>query len=480
MGNAAAAGLILLGAACATGRSAGDGARPAATGDPRLASLTAEAIRFPTVAGNVEARAGFQAWVRRTAQALGLQTREAGKVTEVELAGPPGAPVLGLVVHGDVQPVEESAWTEPPFSGLVRDGFVVGRGAADDTGPLVQALLAMSALKAEQGKRTHTIRLLIGSDEESGSSDMKEYLQDHSPPDYSLVLDSAFPVVVGEKAWDALTVTAPRDEAVELSAGLAPSIVPDIARLKWPGATLPPNAPDPGTRAEMRDGALIVHGKSAHSGVNIEGGRNALVSLARLADGLLPPSGARDLLAFARFAGQDLYGTSLGLTSDDPLWGRFAVNVATIKDGTLTINLRRPPPMTGPQLQSHLEKVVADFNARTGARLVAGGFYADEPLVFDPQAPIVRRLADDYARATGTREKPAISGGGTYAKRLPHAIAFGMWFPGKPYPGHDVDEKNPVADLERGYRVLLETLRDLAGHEPLQDPFGKVIASGAR
>ena len=459
--------MMSLLAACATARPAGEGA----AGDPRLAALTAEAIRFPTVAGNLEARQGFQAWVRRTAQGLGLQTREAGKVTEVELPGPPGAPVLGLVVHGDVQPVEPSAWTEPPFTGLVRDGFVVGRGAADDKGPLVQALLAMSALQKD--RRTYTVRLLVGSDEESGSSDMKEYLQGHAPPDLSLVLDSAFPVVVGEKAWNALTVTAPVDEGIELSAGLAPSIVPDIARLKWANAALPARAPDAGTRAELKDGALVVHGRSAHSGVNIEGGRNALVSLARLADGLLPPSGARDLLAFARLAGQDLTGTGLGLTGSDPLWGRFAVNVATIKDGTLTINLRRPPPMTGPQLKAHLEQVVAGFNARTGARLVAGGYYADEPLVFDPQSRIVRRLMDDYARATGTREKPAISGGGTYAKRLPHAIAFGMWFSGSPYPGHDVDEKIPVRDLARGYDVLLETLRDLTGHEPLQDPFGK-------
>ena len=45
-----------------------------------------------------------------------------------------------------------------------------------------------------------------------------------------------------------------------------------------------------------------------------------------------------------------------------------------------------------------------------------------------------------------------------------------MWFPGKPYPGHDVDEKLPVADLERGFAVLVETLRDLATSAPLQDP----------
>jgi succinyl-diaminopimelate desuccinylase len=98
-------------------------------------------------------------------------------------------------------------------------------------------------------------------------------------------------------------------------------------------------------------------------------------------------------------------------------------------------------------------------------------FFGDEPLVFDPQAKIIRRLMDDYAKATGERPPLAISGGGTYAKRMPNAIAFGMWFPGKPYPGHDVDEKLPVADLQRGMDVVIETLRDLATGAPLQDPF---------
>src|SRR4051812_14273448 len=88
---------LLLAAACATApRTAPDGSR--------LESLLREAIRFPTVAGNDQARRDQQAWLLRTAASLGLQARDAGPVTEIELPGPAGAPVLGLMVHGDVQP----------------------------------------------------------------------------------------------------------------------------------------------------------------------------------------------------------------------------------------------------------------------------------------------------------------------------------------------------------------------------------------
>jgi acetylornithine deacetylase/succinyl-diaminopimelate desuccinylase-like protein len=46
-----------------------------------------------------------------------------------------------------------------------------------------------------------------------------------------------------------------------------------------------------------------------------------------------------------------------------------------------------------------------------------------------------------------------------------------MWFPGKPYPGHDVDEHISLADLRRGLDVLVVTLRDLACGPPIQEPF---------
>jgi len=83
----------------------------------------------------------------------------------------------------------------------------------------------------------------------------------------------------------------------------------------------------------------------------------------------------------------------------------------------------------------------------------------------------VKRLLAAYERGTGQAAAPAVSGGGTYAKTLPNAIAFGMWFPGKPYPGHDVDEQISLADLHKGARVLLAALADLAYAEPLKEPF---------
>ena len=482
----------------------------------QLVPLLTEAIRFPTVAGNTQGHADQKAWLAKVAGGLAFTVRDAGMVTEIELPGPPGAPVLGLVVHGDVQPVVPEAWSVPPFAGVEKDGEVFGRGSADDKGPMVQALLAMHVLHRSALPRTHTVRLLVGSDEESGSTDITDYLKDHAPPDYSLVLDSAFPVVVGEKAWDGLTVAVPTSEdgttqersgaekfsfkVASLEAGIGASIVPDLATLvlQWrsgrPDWTstrggLCSKSPPQGIQVECQDKGdrfvVRVHGRSAHAGVNIEGGRNALVQLARIAEGQLPPCGASDLLAFARIAGEDLYGTGLGLTGSDPIWGRYAVNVAQVRRGspfnrgqvstdqrlTLVVNLRRTPPMNAKECEAHLGQVISDYNRHTGAALSPGGYFHDEPLVFSPDAKLVKRLLEDYRQVMGRSDPPAISGGGTYAKRLPRSIAFGMWLPGKPYPGHDVDEHVSVADLQLGTRILLHALADLAYSPRIERPF---------
>lgn len=460
-----------------------------------LEPMLLEVLRFATHAGNEPAHAAQKQWLVQAAAELGLVARDAGPVFEIELPGPPGAQVLGLVVHGDVVEVDPERWSFPAFEPRVESGAGVrvirGRGAADDKGPLVQALLAMKALEQSGLARKTTIRLLVGTDEESGSTDVAAYLRSNRPPDLSLVLDSAFPVVVGEKAWNALAVSAaagaPQSGAQPwrvtlLEAGLATSIVPDIATatLAWSAGT-PDWAPliqrlrarplPDGITLDLTPAAatltVVAHGRAAHAGVNLAGGRNALVALAGVLDGELPAGTPSCLLGFAKMAGQDTTGTGLGITDKDPMWGRYDVNVATIKptpEGALalTINVRRTPPRTGPALEQHLREVVAGFGQRTGCALDAGGYFGDEPLVFDPDSPVIARLLAAYERGTGEKALPVVSGGGTYAKRIPGAIAFGMWFPGQPYPGHDVDESAPIADLHRGARVLLEALVDLA------------------
>lgn len=459
-------------------------------------------VAFPTVAGQKGAHEAQKAWLLQQATSAGLVGRDADTFVEIDLPARsgPNAPVLGLVVHGDVVPVVPAAWSFPPFALTQRGDMLCGRGVADDKGPLAVTLLLLRALAASRVRTTHTLRLLVGTTEESSSEDLTRYLAANRPPDLSLVLDSDFPVIIGEKAWNALEVSSTEPERTSpdgglrvlgIRAGTATSIVPDEARLLVEGRharafveTLARKPPPEGIRfeADAADdrAALIVRGKAAHAGVNLAGGRNALVALARLVGDDLPPGATSHLLAFARKAGEDVVGTGLDLLEDTPLWGRYAVNVATLGPNargvlTLTTNLRRVPPKSGRELRLHLEAQVARFAAARGIELSVSGYFDSKLWAVSPDAPIVKRLLAVHRRVTGKTSPPLVSGGGTYAKRMPNAVPFGFWPNEAPYPGHDVDEAMSRGDLERGGRILLAALLDLATGAPMTDPLGTPV-----
>ena len=95
---------------------------------------------------------------------------------------------LILLHHSDVVPVEADQWSVPPFEGLLRDGFVWGRGALDMKGMGVLELMTVLALKRSGTKLKRPIRFLTVADEEAGSAFGAEWLDKEHPE----ILDGAF------------------------------------------------------------------------------------------------------------------------------------------------------------------------------------------------------------------------------------------------------------------------------------------------
>jgi hypothetical protein len=71
---------------------------------PRLEPLLSEVMAFPTVGTDPEALAAQRRWLARVGPELGFVVRDRTTMTEIELPGPEGAPVLGLVVHETSSP----------------------------------------------------------------------------------------------------------------------------------------------------------------------------------------------------------------------------------------------------------------------------------------------------------------------------------------------------------------------------------------
>ena len=79
-------------------------------------------------------------------------------------------PVL-LLAHMDVVGVEADKWSCDPFAGVIRDGYVYGRGAIDDKGMLAANLMTMLLIQrglSDGRKLSRDVVFVATSDEEGG------------------------------------------------------------------------------------------------------------------------------------------------------------------------------------------------------------------------------------------------------------------------------------------------------------------------
>jgi acetylornithine deacetylase/succinyl-diaminopimelate desuccinylase-like protein len=130
---------------------------------------------------------------------------------------------LLLLNHFDVVPVDRKMWRIDPFAGIVRDGYIWGRGALDMKGIGVEHLTALVAMQLSGEKPSRDVVMLTTSDEETnGVYGIRWMIENHfSEIDADYVLDEGgfgtrdilapgklvFGIAVGEKqvAWVKLT-----------------------------------------------------------------------------------------------------------------------------------------------------------------------------------------------------------------------------------------------------------------------------------
>lgn len=92
-------------------------------------------------------------------------------------AVPDPARALLLVGHMDVVGVDRSKWTVDPFAGVVKDGYIYGRGASDDKGGLVANLASFIALKRANARLNRDVIFLATADEEQfGDASIKNLI----------------------------------------------------------------------------------------------------------------------------------------------------------------------------------------------------------------------------------------------------------------------------------------------------------------
>jgi acetylornithine deacetylase/succinyl-diaminopimelate desuccinylase-like protein len=88
---------------------------------------------------------------------------------------------LILLHHMDVVPAEADKWDLDPFGGIIKDGFVYGRGAVDMKGQGITELMALLLLKRQRIPLNRDVIFLATADEEVGGRQGTKWMLEKVP-----------------------------------------------------------------------------------------------------------------------------------------------------------------------------------------------------------------------------------------------------------------------------------------------------------
>ncbi|MBC8532103.1 dipeptidase PepV [Gehongia tenuis] len=430
--------------------------------EKRLAGLVRDLqrlVRIPSVKSKPSPGAPFGFESRRCLNEMLLIAAELGFTARSidgycgEVIYGEGTRSLGVLTHLDVVPAEDG-WRCPPFAGEIVDGRMVGRGTADDKGPAIASLYALAVLRDAGFQPKKEIRLIFGTDEETGSGDMA-YYREHCPlPDMSFSPDALFPVVNAEKGITHLRLRKARTSSTLRSfrSGVRPNVVPDTASCEIVCgravlARVLEALPHPYTHELAEKNGILraaVYGRSAH-GSSPELGANAAIALAKALKEATDDPAAADLWALARCFDAPHDGARLNIPFRDEPSGALTANLGLLGfDGqviTGDVDIRYPVTYTYEDVASGMISVLQPmgFTLEPLSRTA--------PLYVPEDNELVSTLLAVFKEKTGRAERPLAIGGGTYARHIQNAVAFGALLPEQENVTHQKDEYTELSHL---------------------------------
>lgn len=388
--------------------------------------------------------------------------------------------IMGILCHLDVV-AEGSGWSCDPFGGEVKDGVMYGRGTLDDKGPTIAAFYAMKALKECGAEPKKKVRMILGLDEETESAGMKYYMQKVKAPDFAIVPDSDFPLVNGEKGimvFDlAKKVGKPEQGGVSLKrlwGGNAANMVPDTASAVLMSETGYDEIRSLAETFVQQTGYAVTvkgrgksleitcMGKSAHGAMPWNGVNAVSILMKFLGKIEFNCAGINDFISFYNdHIGFENDGTSIGCCLEDEISGKLIWNTGKImmeqEAVSITVNIRCPISFCDEDVYQAIDPVLEKYEMG-----IVKTMYKP-PLYYPTDSELVQTLLSVYREHTGDEEsQPLVIGGGTYAREMENAIAFGALYPGDPDIMHEADECISIDRLILTSQIYADAIYRLA------------------
>ncbi|RCW51543.1 MULTISPECIES: dipeptidase PepV [unclassified Halanaerobium] len=447
-----------------------------------IVSTIQEWIKIPSVEGEPADNMPFGKKVHKALTAALKKGEELGfKVKNVDnYAGHieigEGEDILAVLCHLDVVP-EGSGWTYPPYAAEIHDGKIYGRGTIDDKGPAVAALYALKIVDELDIKLNKKVRLILGTNEESGMKGIDYYLKKEKMPDLAFSPDATFPAIYAEKGILDLEFTYPLKKSnssvsiLSIKGGSARNMVPDFCEVKLEGIDKK-TAENLLSDLDYDKGALNLEennsiltasykGVSAHGSTPQEG-VNAISRLLRLLPVLVNDDNpaAEFINFYNKKIGLESDGKSIGCADNDQVSGDLTFNVGVIDLDTdkvkFYVNIRYPVSSDG-------DKVINDIKESIPKKLIVKKYSEAKPLFVEKDDPFIVTLMNAYREFTGDDRDPIAIGGGTYARKMKKGVAFGPLFPGEKELAHQKDEFISIDNLIKSTAIYAKSIIDIAG-----------------
>ena len=432
-------------------------------------------VRIPSVKGEAASGAPFGVEARKALDTAMADCEKFGLKTEIfdgyaghaDLGEGSTRDALAILAHLDVVPVGDG-WTKEPFGAERIDGKIYGRGTSDDKGPAVAALYAMRAVKEAGIPLRRKVRLILGCDEECGSSDMAYYKKVTEMPRSGFSPDADYPVINIEKGGSHIRFDGDlSDEGLQvlsMQVGERANVVPGFA------SALVEGDEDTAKKAEkvgrqlgfpvkttLGNGAVIIEttGVTGHAAMP-EHGRNAIGQMLLIFKAL-GVQGA--LLEMADAIGMTYHGENLGIAMRDDISGALtgSLDIIRIEHGHVTAIMDvRYPVLFSPERMYEL------LNQRL-RYLKATDDHTRPPHFVSDQTELVQELLEAYHEVTGGEKKTIAIGGGTYAQSMEEGVAFGALFPGEVEMAHQADEFITEESVFQNARIFARAIVRLAG-----------------
>lgn len=413
------------------------------------------------------------------AESLGLYTENWENYLGIVQFWPGEERQLDILAHLDVVSAGEG-WTKTePFVMKEEDGRVYGRGTSDDKGPALAALYAMAAVKAAGVSLQHNARLVLGCDEERGSSDLEYYFSrtDFAPMSFSP--DARYPIVNTEKGLFSVKGRGNAEEVaypgiVKLDGGTAGNVVPDRCEARIRGLTAAAIAAAAqhteeitGIHFEVKEvGAenveILAKGVSAH-GSEPQKGNNVNTAMLELLHAL--PLAASPVQKWIEtlhgcFPHGDYYGEKAGICVEDQISGQLTISLNMLRSNGKMLQFVVDGRVPMAAEEERLTKLAEILNASGLACQTS----FSPPHHVPEESPLIGTLLQCYEMYTGKRGYCYAVGSGTYVHNIPGGVAFGCVPEDMDTNMHGPDEFADSEALIMSSKLFASVLIELCGH----------------